>query len=274
MKLLVVALVLALTGVAGADAVPPPKLKVLEAGKNPKPLRFAPKQGTKRTLTSTMKQAAARGLAGKVGALQPQPGVKVAIEISIPEASADKFRAEYVYKKPELLGDKAKVPAQIQEVIAAFEGVKGSIASTSRGVITDTKITAANNKLANETLQMMQSTMQQVFSAFPEEAVGVGGKWLTTQTVTAGEVTMMMDVTYQLVEVAGTKLKIKSVIKGKGKGKGAGNLTVDITGKAEFEVDLAVAIPSRGIYESRTEVGLDMDGKRLAQISETSTEMR
>jgi hypothetical protein len=276
MKQLVVALALVLSfaGAAGADTPPPSKVKLLAAGKDPKPLRFAPKKGTKRTLTSTMTHSAARGLAGKITALEPQPGVKILIDLAIAEASADKFRCDYVYRKPEVLGDKSKIPAGMVDVIKAFDGIKGSFVATNRGVLVDSKISSTSNKIANESLQMMQSTMQQVVSAMPEEAVGVGAKWVTTSTVVAGELTVTMDATYELVELAGTKLKLKSSIKGKGKGKGAGNLTVDITGKAEIEVDLALAIPTRMLYQTRTEVGLDLDGKRLGQVSETSTELR
>jgi hypothetical protein len=112
--------------------------------------------------------------------------------------------------------------------------------------------------------------MGQIAQPLPEEPVGVGAKWDTTLTVTIGELTVQQHATQELVELDGTRGKIKLVLRQQGKGSGAGNLTLKATGQGEMAFDLARPVPVRAQLDMRIEVELDADGKRLAMLK-TST---
>jgi hypothetical protein len=149
--------------------------------------------------------------------------------------------------------------------------IKGTGIATNRGLTKQVNFETpanASQELRNA-VEMERTTMTRLAQPLPEEEIGAGAKWQTTFTTTAGEITADSKVTYELLSLANGKAKLKVTTIVKGKGSGAGNLTLDATGDGETEINLSFMIPTSSRGTLRTEVGLDMDGKRLAQVSTT-----
>ncbi len=275
--LLVIALLVVAPDVVVADAVPAPTLKLVAAGKGTKkPLRFAPVKGTKRTIVMTSQQAMARGLKGKLPAPTPTPAVRSTIEIEVLDVTGDDIRLAFIYKNAEVVPDKSAKPDQVkllETALASFVGLKGTCVVTTRGVTKEVAFeTPANAKPEVRTaIETAKSVATQIAQPLPEEAVGVGAKWQTTATQTAGEVTANTTAAYELLASTESSVKLKVTMSLDGKGSGAGNLTTVTTGRGETTVDLVGVVPSASKLDMRTEVGLDADGKRLAQLVTTKT---
>jgi len=280
MKLLVLAIALSLAAptVVVADAVPAPTLKLVAAGKGTKKqLRFTPVKGSKRTLVMTSQQATARGLKGKLPAPEAAPAVRTTIDVEILDVNADgEIRYRFTYRKAEVVEDKRTKPElakQLATALELFTGLQGTGVVTNRGVSKDVSFDtpAAASREMRTALDTARSVATQLAQPLPEEAVGVGAKWQTTATASAGEITAETLATYELVERVDNRLKLKITLSVKGKGSGTGNLTTDTTARGETSLDLAHMVPTQSKLDLRTEVGLDADGKRLAQLVTTKT---
>ena len=280
MKLLVLAIALCVAAptAAVADSVPAPTIKLVGAGKGTKKqLRFVPKKGAKSSMVMTSQQAVARGLKGKLPAPEAAPAVKTTIDIEVLDVTADgDIKVQFTYRKSEVVPDKRTKPElakQVATALEAFAGLTGTAIVTSRGLTKEVSFTppASATREVKTAIETAKSVATQLAQPLPEEAVGVGAKWQTTSTATGGEVTAETVATYELVASTANTVKLKTTLTVKGKGSGTGNLTTDTTARGETSLDLASVVPTQSKLDMRTEVGLDADGKRLAQLVTTKT---
>lgn len=281
MKLLIVLLSLVLASPVVAEGLPAPTLTLVSAGKGAKQrLRFSPTKGARYTIVSTSEESKARGLEGKLGPAEATPPIRSTIEVEILDVSKDgDIRYAMAYQKLEVVPDKRLKPELVkayEAALAVAAGVKGTGVVTSRGVTRQVDFTTppdASPELRNA-FEMARTTMTQLAQPLPEEEVGVGATWQTTFTATVGEITADTKVTYQLLSLAKSKARLKVTTVVKGKGSGAGNLTTETHGGGETQIDLASITPTSAKATLRTEVGLDMDGRRLAQVSTSKMTMQ
>lgn len=280
MKLLALVAVLLFAAPAVAETVPTPTLRLVSAGKGAKKqLRFTPAKGTKKTIVMTSQQAMARGLEGKLPAPEAQPAVRTTIDVEILDVTADgDIKFSFQYRAAQVVEDKRNKPDVAKQLAAALEifgGVKGTAVVTNRGVTKDVAFDMPNaaSREMRTAVDTAKSVATQLAQPFPEEAVGVGAKWQSTATQTAGEMTANTAATYELLEAKGSTVKLKITVVVKGTGSGAGNLTTETTGSGVTSLDLASLVPTQSKLDLRTEVGLDMDGKRLAQLVTTKTSL-
>jgi hypothetical protein len=223
----------------------------------------------------TSQESKARGLHGKLPPLEALPAIRTTVDVVITDVTADgDVRYELAYKQAEIVEGKpvkAGATRQATAAVGAFVGLKGHAIITSRGITKEIEIEPPPNATP-ETLQALEAAravVSQIVEPLPDEAVGIGAKWQTSSTVTAGEITAQSTATYELVELADMRAKVKITLTVHGKGSGSGNLTVDTTGRGEKSLDLTSVIPSQARLDLRTEVGLDADRQRLAQVGMT-----
>jgi hypothetical protein len=277
MKLLIALVLILVPAVSFADALPAPTLKLIAAGQAPRTqLRFTPKQGTKRTLVLTSQDSKARGLKGKLPPLEESPAIRTTIAVEVTEVNATgDVRYKFAYEKVEVVESKAtkssEAARQLNAALAVLVGLKGHAVVTNRGITKELELQVPPNATpqARNAIDAARSVLGQIAEPLPEEAVGIGAKWQSSTTVTAGELTAQSTVTHELVELAQTRAKVKITMTVHGKGSGDGNLTTDTSASGEKSLDLTSVVPSQAKLDLRTEVGLDADGKRLAQLSTT-----
>ncbi|HEU0036207.1 MAG TPA: hypothetical protein VFQ53_36590 [Kofleriaceae bacterium] len=276
MKLLVALVLVCAPALVVADTPAPPAIKLVTAGKDPRTqLRFAPKKGTKRTVVVTSQEAKARGVKGKLPPLATAPAIRMTMDLEITDVTADgDIHYQFVYRGAELADAKGLTPEldrQVKKALAVFNGLKGHGIATSRGIskLLELETPANAQPEARAAIEMSRGVVSQIVEPLPEDAVGLGAKWQTTSTVTTGEITANTTVSHELLELSGTRAKIKLTMTVHGKGSGPGNLTSETTATGETVLDLTAIVPSQAKLDMRTEVGLDMDGKRLAQLGTT-----
>ncbi len=266
MQHLLVALVLVLAAArpAAADAPPAPVLKLVTAGKGAlRPLRFKPTKGAKHTIVMTTQEASVRGERGKLPPLEQAPAVRMTIELLVTDVAAGgDIRYEYVYRKVEVVEDKATNPdvvGQMNFMLGGLVGTTARIVQTSRGVVKESDITVAPTagSALRENLEGVHSTLNQVMQPLPEERLGVGARWNTTLTAKVGQVTLQQHASHELVEFDGTRGKIKVVLKQQGKDNLPGDLRTAATGTSEISFDLTRVLPTQARLELRTEIELE-----------------
>lgn len=256
-----------------ADPRPAPTVKLVTAGKGAlRPLRLAPVNGTKQKIVITSQDTTAKGLRGKLPPAELEPEIRMKSYVVVTEV-APSGDVHYVlaYGKFEAIEDKAAQPEvarQMNGVLGTLAGTKGRFVVTSRGIVkeVDVEVATAAAPETRAAIEGFGAAMGQIAQPLPEEPVGVGAKWDTTLTVTIGEMTVQQHTAQELVELDGTRGKIKLTLRQQGKGRGTGNLTLKATGQGEISFDLARPVPVRARLDTRIEVELDADGKRLAML--------
>ncbi len=265
---------------AAAEAPPAPAIKLVAAGKGAlRPLRFTPKKGARQTLVTTSQDSSAKGLRGKLPPVEPEPAIRLTSDVEVTDVTAaGDVRSTFVYRKLEAVEDRTTPPEvarRLTGMLGALDGTRGHAVVTSRGVVksSDLEIPKAATPELRQNLESLRSMASQIAAPMPEEPIGVGAKWDMRLTVTVGELTVQQQSSHELVELDGTRGKIKIALKQQGKGSGSGNLTMTSTGHGEISFDLTRAVPVQARLEMRTEVELDFDGKRLAMLKTSVTTM-
>ncbi|HSJ63449.1 MAG TPA: hypothetical protein VK922_06015, partial [Gemmatimonadaceae bacterium] len=275
MMQLLVALVLVLAAArpAAADAPPAPTVKLVTAGKGTlRPLRFTPAKGAKHTLVMTSQEASARGARGKLPPLEQGPAVRMTIELVVTGvAPGGDIRYEYVYRKVEVVEDRTTKPdvvAQMNSMLGALVGTKGHVVHTSRGIVKESDITVAPGAgpVLRESMEGLRSALNQAMQPLPEEPLGVGARWNTTLTAQVGQVTIQQQASHELVELDGTRGKIKVTLKQQGKDNLPGDLRLAATGTGEISFDLTRVPPTQARLELRTEIELEQLALRKSSV--------
>lgn len=269
-----ITLVVAMTQSAAADAPPAPAIKLVTPGKGERrALRFTPTKGDKQTLVVTSQETKTRGGRGKKLPTERGATTRMTITHEVVDVStAGDTRYEYVYRNAEVVEDgttTADVVRQTKAVIQALVGTKGHSVVTNRGIVKEFAVAPPQGATpeARQDVEQTASIMQQMTDALPDEPIGVGAKWTTTMTVVSGELTVQTTTTHELVELSGTRGKIKLSIKMQGKGSGPGTLTTATTGTGERSFDLKRVVPMQVRLDAQTETKLDVDGEQLFLLS-------
>jgi hypothetical protein len=79
---------------------------------------------------------------------------------------------------------------------------------TSRGVTKSTQIDAADPTV-KALMAQMSASIENLSTAFPEEAVGVGAKWEVRQAITGGGQTQFQKALYEITALAGKTVSMK-----------------------------------------------------------------
>jgi hypothetical protein len=258
-----------------ADSVQPVKtsavkVKLVKAGAAPtRTPRLALHKGGKSTLVMTSQSTRARGIKGKLGPAEPQPGVRFELELEVTDVAASgDAGVDLLYRKVEPITVKgASAPAGFAAALGKLAGMKGHFTVTARGLVKDFDLAVPPDAASElrQTIEASRSTFSQLSDELPDEPIGVGAVWETTRRVTGGELTVDVTTTRELTAVDGTRLTFKVSQTQHGRGSGPGNLTTEARGTGEVVLDLGTVIPTRVRFDLQQDIELDADGARLAQ---------
>ena len=230
-----------------------PVVKLLSPGKDPKkPMRLTAKVGLRRTVVMRMKMGIEMAMGeNKVRGILPE--IRITMDVNVTNVSADgDIRSEFKVNKAEVLEDAqvdkkdAQVPkAALAEVLAEMRGMKGHAIMSSRGFTKEADFVIPPKTMDPETKQFMEEIKQspyQMSRPLPEEAVGVGAKWLTTATVKQDGTVLKQSITSELRSLSGDAAKVSFSIKLTGSAVDLKSFTS--SGNGEMNLDLGRLIPS------------------------------
>jgi hypothetical protein len=231
-----------------------PVVKLLSPGKDPKkPMRMTAKVGLRQTGVMRIKMGIeqTRG-ENKVRGILPE--IRITMDLNVTNVSADgDIRYEFKINKAEVLEDAqvdkkdALVPkAALAEMLAEMRSMKGHVIVSSRGFTKEADLVIPPKMMDPETNQFMEEINKQLSSQMglplPEEAVGVGAKWLTTTTVKEEGMVLKQSITSELRSLSGDAAKVSLTIKQTGSAVGLKSATS--SGNGEMNLDLGRLIPS------------------------------
>ncbi len=160
------------------DAVPERKFKVLEPGTDPKARRYAFASKTE-TRGMTLKASVTQEAAGQKQE-QDQPPLALTLAFT-PKKDKARSRLEAILKKIEVTappGSDPRQKAQAAAALSALQGVGVSMDVTPRGGLADLKFEGKEPPRGlEEMLQLITQAFDVVLAPWPEDPVGVGGKW-------------------------------------------------------------------------------------------------
>ena len=226
-----------------------PVVKLLSPGKDPKkPMRMTAKVGLRRTVVMRMKMGIEMAMGEKkVRGISPE--IRITMDLNVTNVSADgDIRYELKVNKVEVLED-AQVDKKdalvFKAALAEMQGMKGHVIVSSRGFTKEADLVIPRKMMDPETKQLMEEIKQspyQMSRPLPEEAVGVGAKWLTTATVKQDGMVLKQSITSELRSLSGDAAKVSFTIKLTGSAVGLKSFTS--SGNGEMNLDLGRLIPS------------------------------
>jgi hypothetical protein len=100
------------------------------------------------------------------------------------------------------------VAMQLQAATAGISGIKGTTTMSNRGVTKSSSLDVADPTL-KAMLSQMTSSVENISTPFPEEAVGVGAKWEVRQAITAAGYTQFQKAIYEVTAIDGPAVSLK-----------------------------------------------------------------
>jgi hypothetical protein len=215
-------------------------------------MRMTAKVGLRRTVVMRFKMGMEMAMGeNKVRGISPE--IRITMDFNVTNVSVDgDIRYECKVNKAEVLEDAqvdkkdALVPkAALAEMLAEIRGMKGHAIVSSRGFMKEADFVIPPKMMDPETKQFMEEIKQspyQMSRPLPEEAVGVGAKWLTTTTVKQDGMVLKQSITSELRSLNGDAAKVSFTIKLTGSAVGLKSFTS--SGNGEMSLDLGRLFPS------------------------------
>lgn len=183
-------------------------LKLVSAGNEPREKRiYAPKVGSKETLSITSKTTSTMNVGGQgmPGGDVVLPPTHLEIALVVKEVTDGQIKSEFVVTKataPAPKGGQEAVEKYAASVVAA-KGAKGTVTTTRGG---DAIAVQFDDTAADANKEIVRDALLTPSVPFPNEPIGDGAKWEISQPTTAEGMRFEQITTYELA----------SLVKGKG----------------------------------------------------------
>ena len=261
----------AVTREAGADTGAP-RVTMLSAGKAPlTPLRLVLVPGKSHGLVE-FREELHQFLDGSPGTDVNTPPIRIPIDASVDAVSAKgDASVSTMYGDPTVVDDgssDAESRASLESTLTTLDGVTTTATVTPRNARRDPQV-SGTEQLDSTTAQLAEQLGSQLgyFSVlFPQEAVGVGGRWRTTTSLTAAgiDVVQTYDCTLRArqanvvtidVEYVQTAPRQRVSLPGVPKTARVDLTRYRVTGRGTVTLDLASVLPADGtIHASGVQV--------------------
>ncbi|MBW4445597.1 MAG: hypothetical protein KME38_01640 [Spirirestis rafaelensis WJT71-NPBG6] len=184
------------------------QVELISAGAEPRQeLRFKPTVGIKETANMTMSTDITMSIDGKaVPAFKiPTTAITLNTVVSKVEPNGD-INYEFSYSDVDLIG-KSTLPPEVlnnmQTQITNLNKFKGSVIIDNRGYTKKANFVTPQglDPSLKQMFDQMSSSIEQLSSAVPQEAVGIGAKWRTISEVNLGGIKLKQIATNELVNI-------------------------------------------------------------------------
>lgn len=194
-----------------AGAADKPKVVLLGAGSGKKvKLRFAPKKGAKQTATFHMQVTLGMKIAGQTLPPNAAPATAVTMTTKVTDVAKNgdiTYDFEFTdFKAMDAPGVDPQMTATVQSSVKELVGTKGTgrVSSTGSNLGLTFELPPTASAQARQTLSGMQSTMEQMSSPVPSEAVGKGAKWRVDSLTEHMGVKINQSMTYTVKAIRGS----------------------------------------------------------------------
>lgn len=268
-----------------------PRITLLDNGAEPaEPLRYELEVGASEKLTLTMSYSAENRLQAAPPQRLKFPGMRMVFSVEIMEA-LDGGRYRYQFELVDTaLTDTAGADQTLVKMAGAglkkSVGMRGTAVVDANGVIREGNLDIPDGLDPNMRVMMesMKSSMEQLSSPLPTEALGPGARWELRQTLAQSGVSLEQTTTYELVQDAKGKRTLRGAIQQEADRQDvdlpgvekAELVSLTASGTSEIELDLDRLAPRAGTIEieSTSQFEITVQGQSRGLISKGTLELQ
>jgi hypothetical protein len=262
-----------------ASASQSAKLELLSPGAEPRrELKFRPVANSKQTMMMTMGMSMDMTMGDKPMPKMQIPKVAMKIELNVQQVDpSGDIHYSFAYTDINAIADKNTEPemlAAIQKSFKTLKGIKGNIVIGSSGQIKSKNLILPKtaDPMMRQTLEQLNKSIDQISTRFPNEMVGLGGKWQVSNAIQAGGIRFNQSSIYEVVKMdnGGMTIQTKTtqsapaqdlVLPGVGKEAKARLTSLNSNGGGTFTVRFDSLLPIDG------KLSINTDSKMSLQAS-------
>ncbi len=192
-----------------------PTIKLLEAGEEPRvELRYRPSVDTKENTEMRMQMRMTQGMNGMEMPPMSMPQMRMFMEAAVDEIE-DNGNIKYTSRltKTEVREDRSVNPMirqQIMQALRAMEGLKVRINMSNQGVpeLVKTEMPDSMNPMAQQQMEGLMGSFEQMATPFPDEPVGKGARWEVKSTLTQQGMTIQQTTLYTIKSISGSMVEL------------------------------------------------------------------
>ena len=251
-----------------------PIVTLVDAGKGKKQaVRFAPKKGSKESMTMVIDMNMEMAMGGQQMPAQQLPSMSMVMASEVTDVQKDgTFSYSFTFTKMEV-GDSDTLPAsaieELRKTLGGMVGMAGNATVTSRGFSRASDFTLPEGAAPQlqETMDSMTQSMDQMVAPLPEEPIGVGAKWTVASKVSSNGMKIDQTASYELLSHTDDRIELKVSID-----QQAPVQTVDLGAQGSFELvrytgsgagtttlDLSRVMPQTASMDVQNDAGMNMD---------------
>ncbi len=186
----------------------PAQLELLTAGTEPRQeLRLKPQANTKQLMTITMNMDIATTFSGRAMPKIKTPANVMKMEILVTQVDANgDIHSKFTYTEGDVIADTSVAPEILESVRSSIKkmvGLSGTLITDNRGQIKTSSITLPEgiDPMTKPFLEQLSTSLEQMSSPMPQEAIGIGAKWRVSSKLKIGSINMNQSAVYELVSL-------------------------------------------------------------------------
>jgi hypothetical protein len=196
-----------------------PIVLLLAPGATPRvPLRYTIAGDYKAHMDLGMTMGMSLDLPGVPAQSVQLPPMKVGADVGVTNVTpAGDVSFDFGYTSVRLddaAGADPAVASLVQGMDTDFKNVRGSATMTSRGEARDARmdVSKVTNPQLSQMLGSIENSIQSLAIPLPEEAVGVGAKWESRQTIQANNIKIFQRTVWEVVGLDGKTVNLKATV--------------------------------------------------------------
>lgn len=188
----------------------PPSITLIEAGTDPQTLRLSPAAGATEAMKMTMVMTMQMGPGIPTVEMPPMVTTMSSVVDSVSEGSIkatvkfESIAVEAAASTPKVLVD------NLEQTLAGFESFESRVEIDERGALLGGTVDVPQSLPAplQQTMNQMQESFGKLQVPFPEEPVGVGGRWKALSNIEQGGMKIEQTATYEMLSREGDTIAL------------------------------------------------------------------
>ena len=195
----------------------PPTVTLVAAGAEPRTrLRYKPAASSKEVMTMSMTMGLSMVMEGMSMPAMDMPVMKMTADLGVTSVAPNgdvTYEVAFTGMTMEALpGMDPTLAAMAQGTADSIKALKGSVTMTDRGINKSSTMNVDQiaDPMLKQMLSSMSSSLESMSMPFPDEAIGVGGKWEVRQAIKNAGAQMFQRIQCEVVSVDAQGVTIKA----------------------------------------------------------------